>query len=307
MDESLVRFQRSEFTERLAKAAISQLTFVRRIPLKKLYFALVLFICYVVSITSIYAAPLDGLVLHLTFDEGQGDTAQDASGNGNNGTLVGNLNWVSGKTGSALQFDGAENASYVEVADDPSLNPATEITCSAWIYFDTFLGSGGIISKYIGAGNQRSYTIHMHHDNPLGIAADFSSSGVYKAGTSAMSAGTDGDVIKEGEWQHVAVTFKAQEFLRIYINGQMQAEEEVVAGVMDTIFDNNVPLLIGNDFQIGGSHRAGQPREFTGIIDEVMIFNRELSAQEIQSIMSGATASVEPGGKLATRWSAIKN
>jgi hypothetical protein len=76
---------------------------------------------------------------------------------------------------------------------------------------------------------------------------------------------------------------------------------------MDTIFDNDVPLLIGNDFQIGGSHRVGQPREFTGIIDEVMVFNRELSAQEIQIIMSDVTASVEPGGRIATRWGSIKN
>ena len=273
--------------------------------MRKLYFALALVTCYVVSTASIYAGTVEGLMLHLTFDEGQGDTAEDVSGNGNHGTLVGSPKWAKGNTGSAIQFDGAENKSYVEVPDDPSLNPATEITCAAWIYFDNFLGSGGIISKYIGAGNQRSYTMHMHHDNALGLAADFSSSGVYKAGVSAMSAGTDAGVLKQGEWQHVAATFKAKEFLRLYVNGEMKAEAE--AGVMESIFDNEVPLLIGNDFQIGGSHRAGQPREFTGIIDEVMIFNRELSAQEIQSIMSGATASVEPAGKLATRWSSIKN
>jgi len=250
------------------------------------------------------AAPIKGLVLYFQFDEGDGDTVEDLSGSGNDGTLVGEPEWVAGKSGSALQFSGERNADYVEVPDDPSLNPGAELSFAAWIYFDTFVASGGIISKYIGAGNQRSYTMHLHHDSALGLAVDCSSNGAYQAGVAATSVNTEAGVLVESEWQHVAMTFKAEDMLRLYINGEMKAEGET--DVIDALFDNNVPLLIGNDFQIGGAHRAGQPREFTGIIDEVAIFNRVLSEDEIQKVMDGAILPVESVGRLAATWGSIK-
>jgi hypothetical protein len=248
---------------------------------------------------------MEGLVLYLPFDEGSGDTVSDLSGNGNDGMLVGNPEWVKGKYGNALKFNGEENSNYVEVPDDPTLNPATEITCSAWIYFDTFFGSGGIISKYIGSGSQRSYTIHTHHDNALALGADISSDGVYSAGVTAVSVGTEAETLKEGEWQHIAMTFKAGEFVRLYINGEMMGEED--ATVVGSLFDNDVPLLVGTDFQIGGQHRAGQPREFTGIIDEVSIYNRVLSEDEIRSLLDGVISSVDYHQKLSVTWGRIKD
>lgn len=267
----------------------------------------VIFVCLAISSSLLNAAPVDNLVLYLTFDEGNGEVAKDLSVSKNNGVLKGSPKWVKGKTGSALQFNGAENKNYVEVPEHPGLNPAEQITCAAWIYFDKFLGSGGIISKYIGAGNQRGYTMHQHHDNALSIGADFSSDGIFKAGVSAVSSGTDAGTLKEGEWQHVAMTFKAKDTAKIFINGVMKAEAK--ADFMANIFDNTVPLLVGTDFQIGGSHRAGQPREFTGIIDEVAIFNRALSEDEIKSIMGGVmgASTVESYEKLATKWGNIKN
>ncbi len=136
-------------------------------------------------------APIEGLVLYFPFDEGEGNTTVDLSGNGNDGTLVGEPEWVDGKNGFALQFSGERNSDYVEVPDNPTLNPAQELSFAAWIYFDTFIGSGGIVSKYIGAGNQRSYTMHLHHDNPLGLTVDCSANGAYQAGVSAVSVGHD--------------------------------------------------------------------------------------------------------------------
>lgn len=250
------------------------------------------------------AAPIQGLVLYFQFDEGEGNTTKDLSGNGNDGTLMGQPEWVDGKNGFALQFSGERNSDYVEVPDNPSLTPAQELSFAAWIYFDTFIGSGGIVSKYIGAGSQRSYTMHLHHDNPLGLAVDCSADGSYQAGVTAVSVGTEAGALVESEWQHVAMTFRAKDMLRLYVNGEMKAEGG--ADPVDALFDNDVPLLVGNDFQLGGSHRAGQPREFTGIIDEVAIFNRVLSEAEIQQVMNAMIMPVESVGKLAAAWGAIK-
>ena len=251
-----------------------------------------------------YAAKIDGLILYFQFNEGKGDIVEDLSGNKNNGTLKGKPEWIKGKDGFALQFNGEQNKNYVEVEDSPSLNPGKELTCAAWIYFDKFVASGGIISKYIGAGNQRSYNLHLHHDNALAITADCSSDGTYSAGATALSAGTEAGVLEEGKWQHVAMTFKAKDAIRLYVNGEMKGEGKV--DFMASLFDNTVSLLIGNDFQVGGSHRAGQPREFTGIIDEVAIFNRALSKDEISKAMIGQILAVESAGKLAVSWGTIK-
>lgn len=245
-----------------------------------------------------------GLVLYLPFDEGSGTVVKDLSGNNNNGTLKGAPKWVKGKFGTALQFNGAENKNYVEVPDNASLNPATEITCAAWIYFDKFIGSGGVISKYIGANNQRGYSLRMDHTNALSVASDCSSDGTANAGK-YTTASTPANMLKEGQWQHIATAFKAKQYLRLYVNGVLKGE--TATGVTDSLFDNTVPLLIGTDFLIGGAGNSG-PREFTGIIDEVAIFNRALSDAEIQSLSgSSAITSVESNGKLAVTWGAMKS
>lgn len=260
-------------------------------------------ICSLIIAFSGQAAPIEGLILYLPFDEGQGDTVQDLSGSDNHGTLKGKPKWVKGKEGSAIEFNGQENSNYVEVPDHPSLNPNTEVTCAAWIYFDEFQPTGGIISKYIGAGNQRSYNLHMNHDLPLAATSGCSSDGAFQVGTSTTTAETPADTLKEGQWQHVAMTFKAKELLRIYVDGELKVESK--ADATDHIFDNNTPLLIGTDFEIGGVHN-GQPREFTGIIDEVAVFNRALSEDEIRMVMNGLIMPVEPRGKLAVTWGAVK-
>jgi hypothetical protein len=211
--------------------------------------------------------------------------------------------WVDGRMGKALQFSGEENSNYVEVPDHPSLNPQTEITCAAWIYSDAYPRTAGIISKYIGAGNQRAYDLHMLHDMDRAISANFSSNGAYQLGVSATTVSTEADSVTDGQWAHLAMTFSAGNFLRIYINGELKAETDAAA--TESIFDNNTSLLIGTDFEIGGAHN-GQPREFTGIIDEVVIFDRALSDGEIQQVMNGEFMAVESEGKLAVTWGEIK-
>ncbi len=70
---------------------------------------LVTIICWLMISTSIQAAPIESLVLYLSFDEGEGEAVQDLSGSENHGALVGKPKWVEGKVGSALEFNGEEN------------------------------------------------------------------------------------------------------------------------------------------------------------------------------------------------------
>jgi hypothetical protein len=264
-----------------------------------LWFLLFNFVAFGASLSM--AVKKEALVLYFPFDEGKGNTANDASGNNSNGTFKGEPKWSNGKYGSGLQFDGAENKNYVEVPDHPSLNPGKEITIMAWIYFDKFHNTAGVISKYVGAGNQRSYNLRMHHTDNLALSSECSSNGSFQVGVSTTDAHTPAGSLKEGEWQHVAMTFKAKEFLRLYINGEKKAESN--ASATDHLLDNNVPFMVGTDFEPEGANGAN-PREFTGIIDEVAILKIVLSDENIQQAMKDVMG-VELIEKLAISWGLI--
>ncbi|GAI08512.1 unnamed protein product, partial [marine sediment metagenome] len=72
---------------------------------------------------------IPGMVLKLSFDEGVGDVAQDASGHGNDGMLVDGPEWADGKISKALKFDGVDD--YVKVPDDESFH-TTKFTIAFW-------------------------------------------------------------------------------------------------------------------------------------------------------------------------------
>lgn len=84
------------------------------------------------------------------FDEGSGDVVHDSSRNSNDGTFVGEPEWVKDTPfgeGFALEFDGAGSYSeYIEIEDAPSLNVTEEITLEAWIKPGP-PGTAGIVSK----------------------------------------------------------------------------------------------------------------------------------------------------------------
>ena len=71
-------------------------------------------------------------------DEGGGTTANDSSGNGMNGTLVGGPVWVDGQLKKALQFNGIDQ--YVEIPHDPSLTVDSEVTVMVWFSAERAIG-----------------------------------------------------------------------------------------------------------------------------------------------------------------------
>src|SRR5438128_1306826 len=91
------------------------------------------------------AAQASNLGGYWHFDEGEGVTAADSSGNGNTGTVIG-ANWVSGRFAGALGFDGL--GAKVLVADNPSLEPAS-VTVETWV---NQLGSPGLFRHILAKG-----------------------------------------------------------------------------------------------------------------------------------------------------------
>ena len=231
-------------------------------------------------------------VLILHFDESSGTTVKDESGHGNDGTIHG-ATWVDGISGKALSFDGVDD--YVECGSHSSLNMADEITIEAWVK-PASSGErdwGRIVDKLDGS-TRKGYSFHMlGGTSQLNVKFYANSEGIWLIGTD--------DSTNKNEWTHVAVTYdKDAGFnnLKIYINGILDNQGTDV----DAITTSSV------NFQIGNSRSFA--RAFDGIIDEVAIYSKALTPEEINahylakraggSIQNSAHPEIEDGEGVTT-------
>ncbi|MHC4354808.1 MAG: LamG domain-containing protein [Planctomycetota bacterium] len=213
------------------------------------------------ALTSVVEAATD-LVGHWKFDEGSGNIAKDSSGNGHDGTFNGNPQWVEGQLGGALDFDGDDS---VEIPHHPSLSITDEITVTAWAKIRA--GAGGelaIISKGGWAANDLPFELTQVPGGPT--CWQF-----YDDGGRDMC---NPPTLPEEEWHHIAGTYDGQSF-KIYYDGVL--EEEVA--YVGTMPENTASVTIGQRSR-GGTF-------YDGTIDEVAIYNRALSEDEIAATMMG--------------------
>jgi len=208
------------------------------------------------------------------FDEGQGDTAEDSSGNGHDATLVNSPKWVTGNFGNVLEFDGTNG---VQVPHADELNLET-FTITAWIN----VKEGGIWQQIVTKQNSpRNYAIGISTADFLECA--FTTGGDFKTALGKTP-------LTDAQWHHVAGTYD-KKFIRVYVDGVLEDEKPFT----DTPDVNTSPLEFG----------SGDGEPMAGAIDEVFISNTALTGEEIRELMEGI-APVEPIGKLATAWGKVK-
>jgi PGF-CTERM protein len=197
-----------------------------------------------------------GLVAVWHFDEGSGTVAKDASGHGNDGTIHG-ATWTTGISGKALRFDGSND--YVEVPY--SMKAINTISMEAWIYPKQF--DGEIISKWDGTGNG---VIHFElcpdRTMRMGLRSGLTAYIVNFRSTETSSL---------NQWVHVVETWDGKN-AKIYFSG---AEVGSASGTGTIRHNENMKYWIGSIY--------GTDRFFNGLIDEVCIYNRVLSAEEIEA------------------------
>jgi len=206
------------------------------------------------------------LVVHWALDEGSGSVANDLSGNGNDGTLNGEPKWATGKTGGGLECDGTDD--YVEV---PRV-VQDDFTLMAWIKTDTpglslgaqgYQGSGLIWSDVAGVANDFIVAV-------LGTKLSFF------CGNPDLSANSDRDIVT-GQWVHVAAIRNLQEGqISIYIDGEHEKTLDHA---------NSNPLNALDTIAVGGN--VLDSRFYTGLIDDVRIFDHALTGFEVLSAMQG--------------------
>jgi hypothetical protein len=179
---------------------------------------------------------------------------------------------VDSPRGQAGRFEGK---AYLRV-DDPEMFNLPNVTLAAWICPDTVDGRHGLIAKRF-AGTAAPYVFSVW-DGGLEFEAT-AADGQWSFNFRTPQA------LKAGEWQHVAAVVEQGKGVIIYVNGQEIARKENPA---DRVM-NPEPLIIGREAW-AGVNMVHEPCFFQGLIGEVKVWGRALTAEEMATEAAGTGA-----------------
>ncbi|RKT47467.1 glucose/sorbosone dehydrogenase [Thiocapsa rosea] len=220
-----------------------------------------------------------GLVGHWTFDEGAGSAAQDSSGNGNDGILI-NSTWGTGRYGQAVALSG-NNDSHVSVPGSSTLNAFTDqITISAWAF------PTQPISGFVAVVNRQIGTIAHPDQFYLGFGPQ---NGIMRYKWEIGTTSGEGNIYRgspdSNRWIHLAGTYNGST-MRLYVDG-VEIGSVPMTG---TIRVDDNPITIGAEEN--GSVLYDVVGTFAGLIDEVRVYDRALSASQVDTLFRYGSASV---------------
>lgn len=229
----------------------------------------------------------NGLVGHWTFDSyNLSDKVYDVSGNSNNGYFQGGSTSTAktlGKIGQAMNFDGVND--MVNAGSGSTLDDLPGLTYMGWIKPRSAGGGRGTLFAKVNSSNVQGLT-YVFFDN---VTATNGISFLRDTLTTDISYTTTNNAVSLNEWAHVAVTWDGTVNtvgnVKIYINGVQSSYQ---------ISENGIGSLesdAGNDFTIGGRVLVGSERYFDGLIDDVRVYNRAVSATEVKQIYNATAGS----------------
>ena len=226
---------------------------------KKLIYSVSLVFVLGLILTSAGNAAETDLVGWWKFDETSGTIARDASGNGNDGTLKGDPMWVAGKIAGALQLDG--DGDYVDVGS---------------------VGISGVDQRTIAGWAKASTTAIPAWTSVFGFVPDGDTDGTYfdievdDAGNYIVFVGGWGAIFMpvDTQWHHFALNY----------NG------EGGSWFLDGEFVDSLDGALGTIDQVRIGARLSNSNYFPGLIDDVRIYNKALTIEEIKKLMAGPRA-----------------
>jgi hypothetical protein len=193
-----------------------------------------------------------------SFDEDAGTTAHDSSGGGHDATLLGEVTWSAGHSGRALQFDGSTG--QVDTGA-PILDTTGDYSVAAWARLDSLGGFATAVSQD-SDGASEFFLQYSGADNRWAFST---------ITTRALAPSPP----RTGVWYHlVGVRDTAHNQLRLYVDGQLAGTAAYCPG--NTAAGHTV---IGRA-QYGGN----QVDFFRGAIDEVHVYDRALTPEEVAQL-----------------------
>lgn len=232
--------------------------------IKKMFFTNCFVLIFAAFLTNTAQAVDPNLVGWWKLNEIADVNATDSSGNGNDGTLAGNPQWVTGILDGALEFDG--NGDYINCGNGPTLQIQDQITLACWIRVPQFTRNWATIiskgdSSYRLSRGESNYAVHMG----------------FNGATSMPYSWFDGKkAVNDDQWHHIVGLYDGTE-ARIYVDGKLDASQAATGQMYATDY----PVYIGENSQATG-------RYWDGLIDDARIYNKALSEDEILVIMTGA-------------------
>jgi hypothetical protein len=215
--------------------------------------------------------PQQGPVAAYSFDEGEGTTLEDITGNEHEGTIEG-AEWARGKYGDSLEFNGEEDCVTIPKTED--LQFSEEFTLEAWV-------------RPEGSAEKALPVMAMNDEEAKGEEQQIAwelfagqseepKAWVRKGGASGYNGVYGEEPLPQKTWSHIALTDDGAH-IRLYVNGVLGKEENST---------NAAPLLTAAEgpLTIGCGITNGAFSHFKGRIDEVRIYNRALASKEVADI-----------------------
>ncbi len=195
-----------------------------------------------------------GLVGYWMLDN---DSALDYSGFGNNGVYYNGVNCsADGKFGKACKFDGVND--YISVENSATLNITGAITVGAWVKPNNVTPESEIVAKY---GGYKGFILRISGGTAV----------IYITTPSVTPAATKSGIINDN-WHHIVGVWDGSSTIKVYVNGVKGTDASATA-----MTNAEVTLMIGRWSHADGGY-------FNGTIDDVAIWNRSLSIDEIRKL-----------------------
>jgi hypothetical protein len=221
------------------------------------------------------------------FDEGSGNTARDASANKADGTINGPVEWVKGRFGGALKFNGSNTSVSVTPTEKHRLK---ELSLTAWAN----IRAGARWQSILMYGqNPRNYLLVTNINTQQALLS------ITAGARDAWHGPSAGPVVADEKWHHLAGVIGQKEGLVLYVDGVQVGQQAYKQPSLDPD---------PNKIVIGDGSAGGHMLE--GMLDEVALFSAPLSADDVKDAMDKGLGrfflAVDARGSLPLRWASLK-
>lgn len=221
--------------------------------------------------------PSSGQILWFKFDDASGSTATDSSGNGNTGNLdtgsYGSPTWTTGKTDGGLSFTASSSTAVIIPSTTLGFGASSyTISVCAWIKPTSVTGDEGYIEHGVpgqaGYWNLFNSWDGAHFNLRFYIGTDVSADSSF--------------VVGQGDWTHVCTTYDGQtaDQIVMYFNG---TNPQTFTGKLGAIGSSIYDVRVGG-YAFGGG-------DYTGLLDDVIVYNRVLTPSDVDAIYSYTSSS----------------